>query len=168
MYTEKSKMSDEASFVIGKNIQDGIKLSGKVVIQTINKDGKVIKETVNKFNQVTLAGDAHVADQLSDQGENAMTHMAVGTTSGGKTEASTTLEAEDSRDTFDSGPTQGAAANDHKVVYVCTFTGIAATLVEAAILNNAAGGTMLCYTEFSHVMTAPDSLVITWTFSCGH
>lgn len=170
MYTDNSKMSDKASFVIGKNIQDSIKLSGTVVIETINKDGKVIQRTVNKFNQVTLAGDAHVADQLSDQGEAAMGWMSVGTTSGGKSEASTTLVAEVDKNALDSGPTQGAGADDNKVTYVCTFTGNAVRLLEAAITNNVAAntGTMLCYTEFDHLMTNPDALVVTWTFNCGH
>ncbi len=169
MHTEKSKMSDHAVLEIGKGIKDNISLRGKVVIQTINEDGEVIQETINKVNQITLIGDAFVADQLSDQGEAAMGWMSVGTTSGGKSEASTTLEAENTKNALDS-TTQGAAADDNDVIYVGTFTGIAATLLEAGIFNvvTADTGVMLCYTEFSHVMTAPDTLVITWTLSIGH
>lgn len=161
--------NDRAMFGIGKNIKEGSFVRGKVTIRTI-RDGKVIQETVVPFNQMLLVGDAHIADQLSDQGEAAMGWMSVGTTSGGKTEASTQLEAENTKNALSSGPTQGAGPDDHEIEYVGSFTGIAATLVEAAISNNAGAntGTYLCYTEFSHTVTAPDTLQITWTVSIGH
>ena len=160
-------IGDEVKLKVKKGIHSGCKLVGHWKTTVFDKDGN-IKEQDEGYNQVTLVGDAHVADQLSDQGEAAMSHMAVGTTSGGKTEASTTLEAENTRNALSAGPTQGAGASDHQVTYQGQFTGIAATLVEWAIFNGGAGGTMLCYAEGSHVMTAPDTLQIDWTLSVSH
>lgn len=169
MARERIGVGDYAVFDIKKGIKEDFFSRGKAVIRTINKDGEITQETIVE-NQVTLVGDAHVADQMSDGGEAAMSHMAWGTTSGGKTEASTTLEVETNRGAFDSGPTQGAGADDNDVVYVGSLTGVALTMVEAGIFNNAVAdtGTMLCYTEFSHALTAPDTLQITWTASFGH
>ena len=162
-------IGDEAVIKIKKGLQSGMKLVGYWKTTVFDKDGN-IKEEDEGYNQVTLAGDAHVADQLSDQGEAQMGWMSVGTTSGGKTEASVTLEAETNKNALSAGPTQGAGANDNDVTYQGQFTGIAATLVEWAISNNVGAdtGTYLCYAEGSHVMTAPDTLQIDWTLSAGH
>ena len=167
MNFDKAGIGDEVVMGIRKKLMEGAKITGHWKTTVFDKDGN-IKETDEGYNQVTLAGDAHVADQLAEQDEGAMTHMAVGTTSGGKTEASTTLEAEDTRNAFSSGPTQGAGADDHEVAYQGQFTGIADTLVEWAIFNAAGAGTMLCYAEGSHLVTAPDTLQIDWTLSVSH
>ncbi len=166
---DEAKIGDKAVIDIMKGIRDEVIGRGVAEILTIGPDGKVKQKTV-VHNQVLLVGDAHVADQMSDAGEAAMGWMAFGTTSGGKTEADTVLENETNRGALDSGPTQGIGANDNDVVYVGSLTGVALTMVEAGLFNNAVAdtGTMLCYTEFSHVLTAPDTLQITWTVSFGH
>lgn len=169
MEREKMGVSDKVQIGVIKGVQSKVKIIGRWRTEVFDKDGN-LKESDHGENQVTLVGDAHVADQLSDQGEAAMGWMSVGTTSGGKTEASTQLEAENTKNALTSGPTQGAGASDHEVEYVGTFTGIAATLVEWAVSNNAGAdtGTYLMYAEGSHVMTNPDTLVITWTLSASH
>lgn len=167
MEREGAAIGDEAVIKITKGLKAGCTLVGHWKTTLFDKDGN-IKERDEGYNQVTLLGDAYVADQLSDQGEVAMSHMAVGTTSGGKTEASTTLEAENTRNALSAGPTQGAGASDHQVTYQGIFTGIAATLVEWAVFNAGAAGVMFFYAEGSHVMTAPDTLQIDWTLSVSH
>lgn len=169
MITEPMGIGDKVKVGINKGVHSGVGLIGHWKTEVFDKHGN-LKESDEGYNQVTLVGDAHVADQLSDQGEAAMGWMSVGTTSGGKTEASTQLEAENTKNALTSGPTQGGGAADDEVEYVGTFTGIAATLVEWAISNNVAAntGTYLCYAEGSHVMTAPDTLVITWTLTVSH
>lgn len=167
MQKEKMGVGDRVQIGVLKGVRSKCKLIGRWKTEVFDKDGN-LRESDHGENQVTLIGDAHVADQLSDQGDNPMSHMAVGTTSGGKTEASTTLEAEDTRNALTSGPTQGAGAADDEIEYVGTFTGIADTLVEWAIFNAAGAGVMLVYAEGSHVVTAPDTLVITWTVTVSH
>ncbi len=160
-------IGDEVAIKVIKGIQSGCKLVGHWKTTVFDKDGN-IKETDEGWNQVTLIGDAFVADQLSDQSENQMSHMAVGTTSGGKTEASIALEVENTRNALSAGPTQSGGASDHQVTFQGQFTGIAATLVEWAVFNAAGAGVMFFYAEGSHVMTAPDTLQIDWTFSVSH
>lgn len=168
---ERSDMGlgDKVEIGVLKGVRSGMKIVGRWKTEVFDKDGN-LKESDHGMNQVTLAGDAHVADQLSDQGEAAMGWMSVGTTSGGKTEASTQLEAENTKNALTSGPTQGAGADDHEVEYVGTFTGIAATLVEWAVSNNTTAdtGTYLMYAEGSHLMEVTSTLVITWTLSMSH
>lgn len=167
MEMDHAGIGDEVAIKITKGLQSGMKLIGHWKTTVFDKDGNV-KEQDEGYNQVTLIGDAYVADQLSDQGEVAMSHMAVGTTSGGKTEASTTLEVENTRNALSAGPTQGAGASDHQVTYQGQFTGIAATLVEWAVFNAGAAGVMFFYAEGSHLMAAPDTLQIDWTLSMSH
>lgn len=128
-----------------------------------------IKEERESGNTITVLGDAHVADQMSDQGNAAMGWMAVGTTSGGKTSASATLENELDRNALDS-TTQGAGAADNDVIYVASWAAGDGTgaLVEAGIFNATPAGVMLCYTEFAVVnKAAGDTLSITWTVTFG-
>ena len=167
MTQDFSGVGDKVSCMIGKALKSGCSMKGHWKTTLFDKDG-MVKERDEGDNQVTLIGDAFVADQLSDQAEAQMGWMAVGTTSGGKTEASTTLEAENTRNALSSGPTQGAGAADDEVAFQGQFTGIDATLVEWGIFNAAAAGVMLCYAEGSHVMTAPDTLQIDWTLTISH
>ena len=164
---ERLGVGDEVAVKVIKSLQAGFKVMGHWRTTVFDKDG-TIKETDEGYNQVTLIGDAFIADQLSDQGENQLSHMAVGTTSGGKTEASIALEAENTRNAFSAGPTQSGGASDHQVTLQGQFTGIAATLVEWGVFNAAGAGVMFCYAEGSHVMTAPDTLQIDWTISISH
>ena len=152
----------------GKNIHDSIGMKSQVYTVLFGPDGKIkdVREIKNTWTQV---GDAHVADQLSDQGNAAVGWMAVGTTSGGKSTASTTLEAEAARVALDS-TTQGAGAADNDVVYVGTFGAGVGTgaLVEAGLFNAGAAGVMMCYTEWAVVNKgASDTLVVTWTATFG-
>lgn len=128
-------------------------------------DEKTVKNTLCNL------GNALAAKLFADNTGTRPSHMAVGTTSGGKTSASTTLEAEAGRVALDSTtcPASGAA-NDNVVTYVATFpagTGTGA-LVEAAILNAASNGTMICYAEYGVVTkAAADIVIFTWTLTFG-
>jgi len=144
--------------------QDALGLKGRLRLQLFGPDGALKQESFVK-NSVTALGDAHVADQLSDQGNAAMSHMAVGTGTGG----TTTLNTETARVALDS-TTQGAAGDDNDVIYVATIpagTGTGA-LTEAGVFNDVSAGTLFVLSEFAAINKgASDSLVITWTVTCG-
>ena len=150
-----------------KGIKDLLPLKAQVKAKLIHPDGK--SEVFEFENTLTQLGDALVADALSDRGVTLMSHMAIGTATGGKSTASTTLQTELARVALDS-TTQGTAGDDNDVIWVATFpagTGTGA-LVEAALLNAASNGTMFSYTDFSVINKgAADILIFNWTLTCG-
>lgn len=158
-----------------KNVTSYLGLRGKCVIKLYGpggelKDQRVILAEREVPNTVTTGGDKYVADQLSDQGEPAMGWMAVGTGTG-QGASDNVLATELDRNALDS-TTQGTGANDNDVIYVCTWAAGDGTgaLTEAGIFNNATPGLgqMLCVASFSVINKgAADSLVITWTLTCG-
>ena len=163
-------MSIKTQVGFGKAVYEHLPIESDVYVVLFGPDGKIkeVREVPNTWTQV---GDAHVADQLSDQGNAAMGWMSIGTTSGGKSTASTILEAEALKVALDS-TTQGAGAADNDVIYVATFSGAAGPYasVEAGIFNNVAAntGVMLCYTEWSVVnIGVADTMVVTWTATMG-
>jgi len=144
--------------------RDVLGMTGRLHFLLTGPDGR-IKEDRWITNTVTALGDAHVADQLSDQGDVAMSHMAVGT----GTPTGTDLQTEIDRNALDS-TTQGAAGDDNDVIYVCTWAAGDGTgaLTEAGIFNDGAAGTMFVSASFAAInKAAGDSLVITWTVTFG-
>jgi hypothetical protein len=153
-----------------KKIVDLFPVKGEVFLEFRNKEtGKVRK--YRSDNVVTNGGLTTIADRVSGGADTLPTHMAVGETSGGKTAASTTLEAEVAASrTALTSTTQGSGGNANKVTWVCTFAAAVGTgaLKEAGIFNNAAGGTMFCYVEFGTLTKeAADELTVTWVLTCG-
>ena len=128
---------------------------------------KQVRELDNVF---TDAGDAHVADQMaSSHGEDAMSHMAIGTVAVTLTAGDTALGGETDRNALTSF-TQSSGGDDNKVIYVGDWAagdGTAA-ITEAGIFNSSTGGTMLCAQTFSVINKgAADTLQITWTVTFG-
>jgi hypothetical protein len=140
-----------------------IKVSYNVRIQLWDEMGNVKKdETIH--NIITNVGLAHIADQMSDQGEVAMSHMAVGDDADPKAAAGdTTLNSEISRVTLTS-ITQTANVT---VVYVGDWAagvGTDGNLCEAGIFNDDTAGTMLSRATFTSTdKQAADTMKITWT-----
>ncbi|MEA2056893.1 MAG: hypothetical protein U9O78_04315 [Patescibacteria group bacterium] len=139
---------------------------GRAVLR--NESGKIqqLREFDNVFTDV---GDAHVADQMaSSQDESAMSDMSIGTSATTLTAGDTTLGGELDRNTLTSF-TQGASADDNKVVYVGDWAAADGTgaITEAGIFNShtADSGTMLCAQTFSVINKgASDTLQITCLF----
>lgn len=143
--------------------------TGKLHIELRGPDGK-LKEERFVHNIITNAGDAHVADQMSDGGENPMSHMAIGTDDDpAPAVGDTTLNSQLDRNALTS-VVQGTAGDDNDVIYVGDWaagdgTG---TIVEAGIFNNSSGGTMLCRAIFTAIPKGgSDTLKITWTVTFG-
>lgn len=148
--------------IFKKGLHDNTSIRGKLNIKVWNENGDLTEDYTLK-NTVTALGDAHVADQMSDQGNAAMSHMAVGTGTGG----TTTLTTENTRSAL-SSTTQGTAGDDNDVIYVASFTGITGTITEAGIFNDATVGVMMVYNEaLSQLLGASDTLQITWTVTFG-
>lgn len=138
----------------------GVRVIGRVRIEIRGEDGR-LKYCETVPNLVVTTGLQHVADQMSDQGEAAMSHMAVGTGTTAAAAGDTALETELDRNALDSTTQSGAS-----VVYVCTWAAGDGTgaLTEAGIFNQAGAGTMLCRTVFSvKNKGAGDSMTLTWT-----
>jgi len=72
-------------------MKENLKFTGKLTLCLRGADGK-IKERQTIDNLVVDTGRYHIADQLSDQGEAAMSHMEIGTGSTGQVAADTALE----------------------------------------------------------------------------
>ncbi len=142
-------------------------IKGKMHLQLFGPDGKLKEERIS-FNTVTELGDAHVADQMSDQGEAALGFMAVGT-GAGQGAASTGLAVSLDRDALTS-TTQGAAGDDNDVIFVGTWAAGDGTgaITEAGIFLADNNTSMNYYDDFGVVTkNALDSLVITWTVTFG-
>jgi len=104
-------------------------------------------------------GLQHIADQLAEQSQAGMSHMAVGTGTTVESPADTALEAEAARAAFTAKTRSG-----HKVVYVADFAPGVGTgaLTEVGLFNAAADGTLLSRITFPvKNKGAGDSLQIT-------
>jgi hypothetical protein len=122
-------------------------------------------------NLVVDVGLYHIADQLTDQSDAAMSHMAIGNQVSPSPPAAgnTALESELDRNALTS-KTHGAGSDAKKVTYVGDWppgdgTG---TLTEAGIFNAASGGIMLARKTYdARPKGGSDTLTITWevTFS---
>lgn len=148
-------------------LQSKMGIRGQVNLVLRGPDGAIKDQRVTD-NQIQQAGDKHVADQMSDQGDAAMSHMAIGTGSGQAT-SDTTLATESDRNALDS-TTQGTGGDDNDVVYVGAWAAGDGTgaITEAGIFNDASAGDMLCYADFSAInKAAGDTLEITWTLTFG-
>lgn len=153
---------------VGAFVRSGVRVIGQVTIEIRGPDGSLkLCETVP--NLVVNTGLYHIADQMSDQGDAAMTHMAIGTGTTAAAAADTALGTELDRNALDS-TTQGSGADANKVTFVATWAAGDGTgaITEAAVFNQASAGTMLCRSVFSvKNKGAGDSMTLTWviTFS---
>ena len=144
-------------------LADKLKFAVNVHAELFGPDGALKQETW-AHNLVTTAGCQHIADQLSDQGEAAMSHMAIGTGTNAPAAGNTTLQTELDRNALTSGPTQST----NTVVYVADWAAGDGTgaITEAGLFNDASAGTLLARVVFSVINKgAGDTLRITWTLS---
>ena len=146
-------------------------IKGHVRCRLFDKDGN-LKQEHEHSNTITVLMDSLVADAMVSKALDQIGYMAVGTTNGGKTTASTALEAliASSNNALDS-TTLGTGGDDNDVVYVCSWaagdgTG---TIIEAGLFNVAACTSGLCaYDESMNIVKgASDTLEITWTITFG-
>jgi hypothetical protein len=142
------------------NLNDTFNPSGELEIVVRGPDGN-IKEIRKAKNLVVSAGKTFIASRMVSGSVAAiMSHMAIGTGTATPGASDTTLGTEAGRVTLASGSNSANA-----ITYTATFpagTGTGA-ITEAAVLNAASVGTMLCRTTFPVVnKAAGDSIAVTW------
>ena len=150
----------------GEQRMEEIKITGRVHIVLRGPDGKIKDEEVTD-NLVVTVGKYHIADQLADQGEAAMSHMAIGTGTTAAAAGDTALQTELDRNALTS-TTQGADTDANKVTYIGDWAAGDGTgaITEAGIFNSASAGIMLCRSVFSvKNKGAGDALTLTWVLT---
>lgn len=151
---------------VGAAMAAGMKISGEVTIILRGPDGRV-KEREKTTNLVVTAGRNHIADQMAEQDQAAMSHMAIGTGTTAVDATDTALETELDRNALTS-TTQGSGADAHKVTYVGDWAAGDGTgaITEAGIFNSASAGTMLCRSVFAvKNKGAGDTLTLSWVLT---
>lgn len=141
-------------------INDNLKVKGRVSLELRDSQGN-IKETQEINNLVVTDGLEYIASRMEGTTDSVMSHMGLGSGSTAAAAGDTALETELGRVSLTSTTVSGAV-----VTYVASFGAGTATgaVTEAAILNAASSGTMLCRTVFSTVnKAADDTLSVTWT-----
>lgn len=141
-------------------VQEIVTLRGELLAVLSGPDGKV-RARIRRRNLIVTVGKNHMADQMSDSGETAMSHIAIGTGTTAPVVGNTTLETEVARAALDS-----KTQNNNVVTYVATFGAGVGTgaITESGILNAAAAGTLLNRVTFAVINKgAADSLQLTFT-----
>ena len=138
---------------------ESVNLKGNLEVILLDQNG--IQKDYRKIENVVVAvGKQIIAARLVGNTIAIPSHMAVGTDATAASTGQTALGGELGRVVLDS-----TTRASNVLTYVATFpagTGTGA-LAEAAILNAATTGNMLCRTTFSVVNKAVgDSIVITW------
>ena len=139
---------------------DEIKVKGHLSIVLVDEMG-VVKDERDLDNLVVTAGKGYIASRMKDATATAMSHMAIGSGTTAAAAGQTALVTEANRQALTSTNVSGG-----QITYSSTFGNGQGTgaLTEAAILNAATGGTMLCRTVFNVINKgANDTLAITWT-----
>jgi hypothetical protein len=142
--------------------KDKLQATGSVNIVVRGEDGNVTQDFTIP-NLVVDTGLDYIASRMKDASATAMTHMAVGSGTTAAAAGQTALVTEVARVALTSSTVTGES-----IAYVASYaagTGTGA-LTEAAILNAASAGTMLCRTVFSVINKgAGDTMTVTWTIT---
>jgi|TARA_R110000772_G_scaffold65634_4_gene146532 hypothetical protein len=142
--------------------KDKLQATGSVNIVVRGEDGNVTQDFTIP-NLVVDTGLDYIASRMKDATATAMTHMAVGSGTTVAAAGQTALVTEVARVALTSSTVTGES-----IAYVASYaagTGTGA-LTEAAILNAASAGTMLCRTVFSVINKgAGDTMTVTWTIT---
>ena len=142
--------------------KDKLQATGSVNIVVRGEDGNVTQDFTIP-NLVVDTGLDYIASRMKDATATAMTHMAVGSGTTVAAAGQTALVTEVARVALTSSTVTGES-----IAYVASYaagTGTGA-LTEAAILNAASSGTMLCRTVFSVINKgAGDTMTVTWTIT---
>ena len=165
MPNEELKLRDELRVKASEGKDCEIRLRANMHGILRDGDGNILEEH-HVHNQVQTYMKTHVADMLSDQGENVMSHMGIGTGTG-QAVGDSALATQVSRQALDnSTPSHSAAV----VTYHRTFAAGEGTgvITEAGVFNAASGGDMGLYTDaLNFTKGASSSYELTWTLTIG-
>lgn len=145
------------------SLRDRIQPFGRVHFLITRADGSIKCDCWHP-NLVVTTGKNHIADQLADKGEAAMSHMAIGTGTTVAVAADAALQTELDRNALDS-KTQGTGTDANKVTYVASWAAGDGTgaITEAGVFNSASAGQMLCRSVFAvKNKEAGESMTLSW------
>jgi len=148
-------------------MNDGLKITGSVHLLIRDRHGR-IKEDVWHHNLVVTTGRNHIADQLADAGEAAMSHMAIGTGTTAVQASDTALQTELSRKALTSKAQGTGDPGARQVTYIADWPAGEGTgaITEAGIFNSASAGTMFTRSVFPvKNKGVSDSLTMTWVIT---
>lgn len=143
-------------------INSNIKIVGDLRVVLKDSEGK-IKEEREINNLVVSTGLAFIASRMKDTTDDAMSYMAVGTSTTAAAAGDTTLGTEIDRNALTS-----TTVSSNTITYVADWAAGDGTgaITEAGLFNAASAGTMLARTVFDVInKSANDSLSITWQVS---
>lgn len=145
------------------NLDDALSVRGDLLVIKTDEHGNV--EEKHFKNLVVTVGKTYIANRMSANTVNVMSHMAVGSGNTAAVVSDTTLETELARVALS---VSGGTPSSNTVTYSGTFpagTGTGA-LAEAGVFNDSSTGTMLCRTVFPVInKQAADTVTITWVVS---
>jgi len=146
-----------------KLMNDNLSVRGDVIVIKTDEFGNEERKEIK--NLVVAVGKTHIANRMTANTVNVMSHMAVGTGNASAFSSDTTLETELARVAL---AVTGGTPSSNTVTYSATYpagTGTGA-LAEAGIFNDSSTGTMLCRTVFPVInKQAADTVTITWVVS---
>lgn len=149
-----------------RGFQDGVKLTGHVKIRKTNVITGAVEEQ-EFHNLVVTAGKVWLAKKLNEESVNAMSHVAIGTSSQSPAVGDTGIVGTEAA---------RVAATKNRTTNAVAFTasyaagvGTNSTINEAVIFDGSAGTTALARVITSSTInkTASDQLDITWTITVG-
>ena len=139
-----------------------LKITGALRVVLTGSDGQV-KDERDLKNLVVDTGLNFIVKRMKDATADVMSHMTLGTGTTAAAAADTTLQTEIAGSRVALTSTTVTA---NQITYIASFAAGVGTgaVTESGILNNAAGGAMLCRTVFPVVnKQAGDSMTVTWT-----
>ena len=144
------------------DLNETLNVKGALTVTVKDYYGNV-KQQFDVTNLVVTVGKNYIASRMASNSATVMSHMAIGTGTATPIAGDTILGIEAGRVALSS-----FSASTNTVTGTATFpagTGTGA-ITEAAILNAASAGTMLCRTTFPVVTKqAGDSIAITWVIT---
>ena len=144
------------------DLNETLNAKGALTITVKDYQGNV-KQKFDVPNLVVTVGKNYIASRMASASSTVMSHMAIGTGTASPVAGDTTLATEAGRVAVSS-----FSSSTNTVTATATFSAGTGTgaITEAAILNAASAGTMLCRTTFPVVnKAAGDSIAITWVIT---
>lgn len=144
-------------------MNDNLSVKGDVVVIKTDEFGN--KEKKEFKNLVVAVGKTHIANRMTANTVNVMSHMSVGTGNTSALSSDTTLETELARVAL---AVSGGTPSSNTITYSATFPAGVGTgaLAEAGVFNDSSTGTMMCRTVFPVInKQAADTVTITWVVS---
>ena len=144
------------------DLNETLNVKGALTVTVKDYYGNV-KQQFDVNNLVVTVGKNYIASRMASNSATVMSHMAIGTGSATPIAGDTILGIEAGRVTLSSFSASTNTVTGTATVPAGTGTG---AITEAAILNAASAGTMLCRTTFPVVTKqAGDSIAITWVIT---